>query len=299
MAEFTRDGKRYTFARETSHFSKVEHDGLNIDITATDDFDELLNHGLGQNVIYGASDLPSTLKQIVDANIDRQAILAFNPSKYRHLSKDVVLFYNKLKMVLWNNSQDMQVPRFESYLHEFAAQLFYCAELEDGYNLTMVPCNLELIVDQQRFAAYADREGRRGTKTIWILDKDKHRYDTRYKDGIIQLVGCLIAAAQRNKANLLNNRPAKLIGTLIKVWTFKQTFMNYMRYKHRDVKYKWTSDYSPFKKLGYDVQFINVCKVCYREGKYGCCPDYNAANRSRRYIIKDLKCVIVPTYAHD
>ena len=216
MAEFTRDGKRYTFARETSHFSKVEHDGLNIDITATDDFDEVLNHGLGHNVVYGASDLPSTLKQIVDADIDRQAILAFNPSKYRHLSKDVVLFYNKLRMVLWNNSQDMQVPRFESYLHEFAAQLFYCAELEDGYNLTMVPCNLELIVDQQRFAAYADREGRRGTKTIWILDEDKHRYDTRYKDGIIQLVGCLIAAAQRNKANLLNNRPAKLIGTLLK-----------------------------------------------------------------------------------
>jgi hypothetical protein len=80
----------------------------------------------------------------------------------------------------------------------------------------MVPCNLELTIEQERFAAYADREGRRGTKTIWILDEDKHRFDTRYKDGIIQLVSCLIAAAQRNKANLLNNRPAKLIGTLIK-----------------------------------------------------------------------------------
>ena len=216
MITFVRNGRLYTFANETSHFRREEHDALNIDITETDNFDDVLNHGLAESVAYNADSMSSTLRDILTANIDRQAILTFNPSNYTYLSKDVVLFYNKLRMVLWNNSQDMQVSRFESYLHEFAAHLFYCAELEDGYNLTMVPCNLELVIEQQRFAAYADREGRRGTKTIWILDEDKHRFDTRYKDGIIQLVGCLIAAAQRNKANLLSNRPAKLIGTLIK-----------------------------------------------------------------------------------
>lgn len=209
MTTFVRNEKNYVFAKETSHFGKVEHNALNIDIIKTNNFDDIINYETVCN-------LSPTLEQIVNAKISKHDILTFNPSKHKELSKDVVLFFNKLRMVLWNNSQEMQVPRFESYLHEFAAHLFYCAELEDGYNFIMVPCNLELIIDQQRFAAYADREGRRGTKTIWILDEDKHRYDTRYKNGIIQLVCCLIAAAQRNRANLLSNRPTKLIGTLIK-----------------------------------------------------------------------------------
>lgn len=216
MATFVKNGKNYIFAKETSHFGKVEHNALNIDIIKTDNFDDILNSTLVSPVVYNPLDLSPTLEQIISANVSKHDILTFNPSKYKNLSKDVVLFFDKLRMVLWNNSQEMQVPRFEGYLHEFASHLFYCAELEDGYNFTMVPCNLELIIDQQRFAAYADREGRRGTKTIWILDEDKHRYDTRYKNGIIQLVCCLIAAAQRNKANLLNNRPTRLIGTLIK-----------------------------------------------------------------------------------
>ncbi len=152
MSTFVRDGKQYTFANETSHFRREEHKALNIDITATDNFEDVLNHGLAESVVHNADSMSSTLIDILTANIDRQAILTFNPSKYTYLSKDVVLFYNKLRMVLWNNSQDMQVSRFESYLHEFAAHLFYCAELEDGYNLTMVPCNLELVIEQQRFA---------------------------------------------------------------------------------------------------------------------------------------------------
>ena len=36
------------------------------------------------------------------------------------------------------------------------------------------------------------------------------------EDGLIQLVSCLIAAAQRNRANYLQNRPTNLVGTLIK-----------------------------------------------------------------------------------
>ena len=205
---FNRNGKTYSFGAKTSSFGRVEHEALNIDIIPTDNFDEFINHGLDttERIAYSEADISSTLIQIEDARFDKQSILTFNPSKHSDLSKDVVLFYNKLRMVLWNNGQDMQISRFESYIHEFAAHLFYCAELEDGYNLTMVPCNLELIIGEHRFAAHADREGRRGTKTIWVLDKD----------GIIQLVSCLIAAAQRNRANYLKDRPTKLIGTLIK-----------------------------------------------------------------------------------
>lgn len=219
MASFIRNDKTYIFANQTSNFSKNEHEALNIDLSDTDDFDKIISHGLDsyKKTEYNYNDLPNTLQQLIDTPLTKQSILTFNPGKQpKHISKDVLLFYDKLRMVLWNNSQDMQVTRFEEYLHEFAKHLFYCAELEDGYNLTMVPCNLELTIENHRFAAFADREGRRGNKTIWILDEDKHLHDTWYKDGIIQLVSCLIAAAQKNRANYISNRPKKLIGIIIK-----------------------------------------------------------------------------------
>jgi len=214
MAIFVRNKKEFIFAAHTSKFGKVEHEALNIDIIMTDDITELIKvpgkEGISANI-----KLP-ILQQIVNTKLDKRDILTFNPSNYKHLPKEVLLFFDKLRMVIWNNSQDMQVTRFETYLHEFAVYMFYCAELEDGYNFTMVPCCLELNIADARFSAYADREGRRGTKTIWILDEDKHKFDTRYKNGIIQLVACLIAAAQRNRANHLSHIPPKMLGTLIK-----------------------------------------------------------------------------------
>lgn len=145
MANFSRNGKNYIFANKTSNFSKNEHEALNIDISDTDNFNDII--GLYDIITYNYNDLPHTLQQIVDTPLTKQSILTFNPGKQqKNINKDVLLFYDKLRMVLWNNSQDMQVTRFEEYLHEFAKHLFYCAELEDGYNFTMVPCNLELTI---------------------------------------------------------------------------------------------------------------------------------------------------------
>lgn len=72
---------------------------------------------------------------------------------------------------------------------------------------------------------------------------------------------------------------------------FKTKFKNYMKYKHPEVKYKWTSDYSSFKRLGYDVKYAHTCKACMSTTGKGCCEEYNSANRSRRYVIEDMECV--------
>ena len=72
---------------------------------------------------------------------------------------------------------------------------------------------------------------------------------------------------------------------------FKNRFMNYMRFKHPGVKHKWTSDYSSFNKLGYKVVHQNVCKGCGSHALTECCTKYSVANRSKRYVIRNLVCI--------
>ncbi|CAG8775487.1 8407_t:CDS:1, partial [Racocetra fulgida] len=86
------------------------------------------------------------------------------------------------------------------------------AKFDDGLDLTMRPCALELGINQIDFAAYADREGRRGTKVVWVLCEDKHKTSRKYKKGEVQLVACMIAAAQWNFAKLSEVYPEKLVG---------------------------------------------------------------------------------------
>ena len=90
-----------------------------------------------------------------------------------------------------------------------------------------------------------------------------------------------------NKDVYFMNQP----GAFMLLQDFKNKFTNYMRFRHPGIKHKWTSDYSALKRLGYDVEHINVCKGCGSIAKVGCCPGYNIANRSKRYFIKDLACI--------
>ena len=72
---------------------------------------------------------------------------------------------------------------------------------------------------------------------------------------------------------------------------FKNRFMNYMRFRHPSEKYRWTSDYSSFHKLGYDVTRKNICKACGAAAVSSCCPKYHPANKSKRYIIENIICI--------
>ena len=80
-------------------------------------------------------------------------------------------------------------------------------------------------------------------------------------------------------------------GSAMLLQDFKNKFMNYMRFRHPGVKYKWNSDYSSFRKLGYDVTYKHVCKACGSPATTSCCDEYHQANRSKRYIVENLVCV--------
>ena len=77
-------------------------------------------------------------------------------------------------------------------------------------------------------------------------------------------------------------------GAFMFLQDFKKKFYNYMYLEYPNVEYRWTSDYSTFEKLGYKINYINVCKCCNSRSKTGCCSEYNTTNRSRRYIIEDI-----------
>ena len=80
-------------------------------------------------------------------------------------------------------------------------------------------------------------------------------------------------------------------GAVMLLQYFKNKFMNYMRFRHPGVKYRWTSDYSSFNRLGYKVVHQHVCKGCGSHAESGCCVNYSIANRSKRYVIENLVCV--------
>jgi hypothetical protein len=62
-----------------------------------------------------------------------------------------------------------------------------------------LPSNLRLYISGEDYAAFIDKEGRRGEEIVWVL---KHRFDPRYKQGDVQLIASFIAAAQMNYSKL-------------------------------------------------------------------------------------------------
>ena len=89
----------------------------------------------------------------------------------------------------------------------------------------------------------------------------------------------------------------RLPGAAMLLQDFKNKFLNYMRFRHPGIKYRWTSDYSAFNRLGYRVVHQHVCKACGSHATAGCCPNYSVANRSKRYVIENLVCVEEPVCA--
>jgi hypothetical protein len=83
-------------------------------------------------------------------------------------------------------------------------------------------------------------------------------------------------------------------GAVMLLQDFKNKFLNYMRFRHPGIKYRWTSDYSAFNRLGYRVVHLQVCKACGSHATAGCCRNYSVANRSKRYVIENLVCVENP-----
>ena len=72
---------------------------------------------------------------------------------------------------------------------------------------------------------------------------------------------------------------------------FKKKFLDYMRFRHPQIKHKWSKDYSAFKRLGYVVERRHMCRACKKPATRGCCENYSQANRSNIDVIMNIVCV--------
>lgn len=83
----------------------------------------------------------------------------------------------------------------------------------------------------------------------------------------------------------------KQAGGVMLMEDFKNKFFNWLRFKHQNVKYKWTNDHSAFRRKGFDVVRTKICKFCGREARAHCCSFYDHENRTTRITIKNIRCV--------
>ena len=136
----------------------------------------------------------------------------YKPQHHKNLSKHAQTFLYKLSIVVNNNHVQVEPTHIEDYIHDLMDGVLKEAKFEDGTDLILMPCILKLSIKDELFAAYSDKEGRRGTEIIWVLDEDKHKFDRRWKKGDIQLIANMIAAAQTNMSTLGKNYPKRILG---------------------------------------------------------------------------------------
>lgn len=204
----------YEIGNSTSTFGEKAEIFLNIKINEVDSFEEIINHNIDDKnkIIYTNDDITSELKELFLDDFDRDNIRIFKPHKNQHLSKSAQLFLYKLSMVVNNNYVAVEPKHVEDYIHDLMENVLRHAKFEDGTELILMPSVLNLNIGEESFAARADKEGRRGTEIIWIIDEDKHRFDKRWKKGDIQLIANMIAAAQTNRVLMRKIYQERIMG---------------------------------------------------------------------------------------
>lgn len=204
----------YDIGNSTSCFGKKAECFMNIHIHETDSFDDIINNGTADKdkITYEEADINPELKDLFLHDFDRDAIRIYKPQNHKDLPKHAQTFLYKLSTVVNNNHVPIEPVHVEDYIHDLMDNVLREAKFEDGTELILMPCVLKLVIGEENFAAHADKEGRRGTEIIWVLDEDKHRYDKRWKKGDIQLIANMIAAAQTNRSLLEQLYPAKMLG---------------------------------------------------------------------------------------
>lgn len=206
------DIKVYDIGNSTPVFGEKTERFLNIKINNTDNFDDIINHGCNDIVTYSQDDVNSELRELFLEYFDRDSIRIFRPNKHKELPKRAQTFLFKLSIVINNNYQQVEPAHVEEYIHDLMDNVLREALFEDGTELVLMPCILRLSIGEESFAAYSDKEGRRGTEIIWVLDKDKHKFDKRWKKGDIQLIANMVAAAQTNRSLLNRVYPERILG---------------------------------------------------------------------------------------
>jgi hypothetical protein len=134
-----------------------------------------------------------------------------------------------------------------------------------------------------------------GDKSFWDVCPDYFHENTREMSEQTDYLYMFLTLAPGD--NIYGDKSVYFMrqeGAVMLLQYFKNKFINYMRFRHPGVKYRWTSDYSSFNRLGYKVVHQHVCKGCGSHAEAGCCANYSVANRSKRYVIENLVCVEEP-----
>jgi len=205
------DIDQHAFHSSTSKFNYLEEEALKIKVLPKESFSSIIMQELNKDDL-----VPQYVRELYLDNISTDDIKVFNPKKNNDLSETLSSFLIKLRLVLENNARVYDVPREEKFIDDMAIELMKIVKYDDGKLFTMRPCSLKLVIGDKSFAAEADREGRRGLKIIWILQENKHIDDTRYSEGDVQLVSCMIAAYQNNFRMMRELCPNTMIGIKIK-----------------------------------------------------------------------------------
>ena len=141
------------------------------------------------------------MEELLLENFDETKIKSYTPTKEDGLTTNQRRFLLKLKLVLINN--DSETSR--RFIDDMVTFLCERANLDDGLDLTIRPCNLHLLLGPEKFAVTADKEGRRGTELTWLLQDNSKHND-------LQLECAMIAASQQNYNMLEEIYPSKILG---------------------------------------------------------------------------------------
>ena len=201
------------FKTSASKFNYIEEEALRIKIISTT-FSELMD--INDADLIKEEDLPQTVKDLYLEEMTPNKIMIFDPDEHPEMNEIIYSFLIKLKVVLRNNIQFSDVPREEKFIDDMTVDLMKSMKYDDGKEFTMGSCTLRLSVGSRNFAAEADREGKRGTGIIWIMQENKHINDNWYKEGDIQLISCMIAACQANLRIVRSIYPEKMLGIKVK-----------------------------------------------------------------------------------
>lgn len=194
------------FRSSTSVFREEEESALKIIIHPTSDISDIFSPHFVDKPMH------ENLEELLLDDFDEGKIKSYTPAKEDGLTTNQRKFLLKLKLVLINNDPDSEATHCERFVDDMVTFLCDRANLDDGLDLTMRPCNLYLSLGPERFAAIADKEGRRGTELTWLIQEDKHRKSSSYKHGDLQLACAMIAASQQNYNMLEEIYPSKILG---------------------------------------------------------------------------------------
>lgn len=142
---------------------------------------------------------------------------------------------------------------------------------------------------------YLDIVERHGSESFWNFCPEYFKDATReMTEETSYITKFLTASPEMNKNSTHRFYVRYHHGHSEDLADIKKLFMNFMRFNYPGNKNEWTSDYTAFKQLGYDVRRMHMCKSCGNEATKGCCEHYHMSNRVKRYVVKDIEIVREP-----